>query len=264
MGRLSEQELRQKLVSGQPMTVKDVINIIEPYGFKVRSSTSGSHTHCVSHPEHSDIKLGALVSNTKTLGMQRNAIRACLKILNREAEHPETINAKDGFDKASGTPPCHVGHFNQSSVGELDLPDNIEVIHGRKRAGLFLRHKQFPQIATEVEHYQPDYDLSDWLSYIEGRADRFQSALDEATAHGFETKAYECGTLVLSHPKHNIELMLRPFKPRLSNYTSISLIEEAVSAVQLIEEDHTLTERDLVDALSASRANNALLMEATL
>ena len=219
-----KQDLEEMLSSGQVIRTEKLLTILHQNGFSTRRPGGGSSHIFFWHPDHPDILADTIVAETDNPFYQRLAINACLKSIGLRETAPENTMEL-------------VTHFHQSSTDAYTLPDHFEIVRGYKRRTMYLRHKQYPQLATELGAYRRGQDIGEWCDYLDGRAERLDALLRSAVDdYDFERTNYPNGSIVLMHPAREVNKVLHAFSPRIEKFRAIGLVEDAIAEVQLEHE----------------------------
>lgn len=225
MSYLSVDELKAMRGSSQLIRTERLKTILDNFGFSRRTSNTGTW---IWHTEHPEIAPFNLVSGTDNLRSQLDAIDACLQAIELEATKEDHIleptAPEAGATKAFTT---------TAQVDAFVIPDHFELVDSRRHPGPYLRHKKFPQIATTIKGYEPGADISTYCEYLDNRATDLEEVITRAEEdHDFEVYRYPNGLLVVTHTAHPITVALAPFTPRLENFTSIKLVEQAITIAE--------------------------------
>ncbi len=235
MTRVSVDELKQMRLSGQIIRTDKLLTLLDQHGFATRRSGGGTSHIFVWNTDHPEIDTFVIVAETKNPIYQRVSIDACIQALE--------LNSTPEENKLDV-----VAEFEAAAGNKFILPEEFEIVRGRKKPGTYLRHKKYPQIATELINYDRDKDISEWCDYLKDRAERLENVLTDAVEnHDFERTNYPNGTIILMHPSHRVYAALYPFTPRLQNFTCIRKVEDCIAEVQLIQEDYNQLLADVVE-----------------
>jgi len=224
-----KQELERIVRSKQIVRTDRLLSILRKYGFDTRRRSGGSSHIMAYNTLYQEIPVFTVISGTKKRDSQANAAKACLEVIRLDEEQNTDIG--DFFNRDDVNV---MGAFAKVTEENPDPPDDVEIIEGRKAPHkTFLRHIEFPQIATEIlgDGTPPSTEQVD---YIRQRAEKLKEAICIATEeHDFEMTRYPNGTIILIHPCYEIDAALYPFTPRLENFTQISVVEDMIAESEL-------------------------------
>jgi len=249
------QQLKQIRSSGQIMRTDAVLTLLSNYGFETRRSKSGTSHIRIFHPDYPEIKPFNIVSGTKNRRSQQDAIDACIQNI----ELSSTIEI-DTFEPVSENV---IKPENKESVF---IAEQFELIQGRKNPHLFLRHKQFPQIATQAFTPMTQEGIDQQIDYLLERVEKFESVLQKATEKSeFEIEKNPNGRMLLIHPHYPVMGVLNPFTPRLENYSVISEVQKLIDSVEALNEDYSNTMESyisnlLIKEIEATAPNTRLFL----
>ncbi|NCO03507.1 MAG: hypothetical protein GW903_04885 [Alphaproteobacteria bacterium] len=234
MARPTQQELEQKLRSKQIMRTDEVLSLLRQFGFEERRSKKGTSHILIWNPDYPELGTGTVVAGTKKRDSQFNAIKMCLHILEIESAY-----AKKPLPEEGPEPINVIGAFAKVTTENPDPPDDVEIIESPITQKTYLRHKQYPQIATEILGRDTS-TIIDKCAYIRNRVENLKAALDIAVHDcDFEMEQYSNGHIVLMHPAHaGISAVLRPFTPRHENWTSIKVVEKLIDDAVAKKEEY--------------------------
>jgi len=228
---LSVDELKAMRGSSQLIRTERLKTILSNFGFNSRTSNTGTW---IWHDEHPEITPFNIISGTDNLRSQLDAIDACLQAIELETTKEDHI-----LELASKDTSLTAGFRASADEDTFVIPDHFELVRGRNNPGPYLRHKEFPQIATELSGYKAGQNVSDWCDYLDKRATDLADVIKRAEEdHDFEVHRYPNGLLVISHIAHPITVALAPFTPRLENFTSIKLVKQAIAIAEENKADY--------------------------
>jgi hypothetical protein len=229
MGVSTIEELRQMRSSKQVMRVEEVLKLLADHGFEYRRSKHGTSHIFVSHSDFPEIPSFNVVGQTKKLRSQMDAIDACIQFLKILSEN----EAQEEFNEA-------VNAQEPKTETPIKIPKNYELLRGRKNPKLFIRHKEFPQMATEVEEPITQAWIDEYEKYLDKRLNDFKTLLDTAVSDfEFEMEQNPNGRIILTHPDNNTFAIFNPFTPRHENFTVIGKLEELLEWAKEDRENHT-------------------------
>ncbi len=207
------------------MSSEEILGMLDQSGIRHRNYMGAVKSTYFWHPDHPEIQ-NTIKLGTQNLAFQRIAIEACMTVASLESDSHAT-HGHNEYDVAK-----------QDRRDAYQIPEDLEIIVGRKIPGTYLRHKEFPQIATEIPGgYEPGSDLSDYATYVEGRAKVLEDLLAQAeNEKDFERTDYPNGTILLMHQAHPVSLTLYPFTPRNQNFTVHGPLEDAIAEVDIQKE----------------------------
>lgn len=228
MSRATREELQALRRSKQAMRTEQVLTLARNFGYETRRSGGGSSHIVVWNPKYPELPSCNVIAGTKKLASERNIIDQCLQILDWEEQQ---LNQEDPVLEP-------ISAFFDAAQTAINLPDDIELVQGRKNPGKFLRHRKFTQIATQINGNENQDTIIERCDYLRGRAKRLETVLDKAVEdYDFELDIYPNGTLILWNETHHVSAVLYAFTPRLENFSSIKHVEDVIAAVELHQED---------------------------
>lgn len=199
MRRISESELLRLLLrKNQPERSEALLAIAKDFGFSCRDA-KGSHIF-ITHPHYPEIT-GFNIKASSSVRSHEEVIQACLKVLELESRDASLL-LEEAFVAAV-------------QETQLMFPKNYEIIAGRKITGLFLRNKQYPQIAvrlTDDEELKQSY-LDQQVEILKKSVEHFAKVLSDGQYEGLDIQRLPSGTLKISHPFIETQ-MIPAFMPR--------------------------------------------------
>lgn len=214
------------LRTGQAIPSWQIENLLRAEGFEIKNGGRGSHS-TYSHELLPGQRFG-LVFHSKKLDPQYIAAQAVL----------EVQALKEALKEA--TPPSLdvTEDFDVASTSKIELPDDLELVLGRRNPGTYIRCRKYPQIATQISLDINSEDLAIKVDYVQRRAEMLGTLIDRCVNEmDFEITQHPNGAIELTHkvyPLDNLDgdKMLKPFCPRLRNFTSISRVEKIIRDVE--------------------------------
>lgn len=221
MARLSREDLEHmKRAAGQPVRTDKLISILKSFGFEIRNNAS--HV-IISHPEYNNIKVSNLVAGSKKRTNNKVVAWACLAVL--DIEEPELEDDDDILEPVSLSAEDFAAAADPEKIYH-PIPDDMELVRGRKNPGYYLRHKKYPQLATRLENYERGDDVSITAAYLNIKAEDLHTLVTMAVEeYDFDKIDLPGGAFTLVHKVAPNYGGFKPFRPRNENFSCVGEVE---------------------------------------